>query len=331
MQSISHGPWQSRGTTVVLSDDEGDASDLSEDEMNIVLKYPPTRCTKTVPKREQTSGGSTFVLRRHDVTTLNPEMFLNDLVVDFYLNYITQLSNPLAFPYDMAQFYVLNSYFHDKLRANYEKKEEYGEATEDEEEEQEHREDPQGLWNWIFQDDGDRFWSAEVVLMPLFLDDHWSLLIFFGMRDQVSGRKLNEPLPENCSLPFAIHCDSMALLEEPQRIAFHTEYAKKVTGWFSKFLADLRKLSVTEGEEARLRPPVVFPLLTAQTPTQNNLYDCGVFMLQFAESFLRFSPRFNDLQQLQLFSNTDVQQSVPNKRAQIRALIHRLAVDSSTV
>jgi len=182
---------------------------------------------------ETLSTIGTVYLSRHDFGTLKDGEWLNDKVIDAYMTLIMQRSqeNP-TFP----KVYAFSTYFYTALQSQGYSK----------------------VARWTSNID---VFSYDVLLLPVYSNDHWSLIAF--------DRKRNH---------FA-YFDSMAFSD-----VYHSNFVSKYhTRNFASYLVDesMNKRKVPyDRHGAKI-------IRFKKIPTQGNLTDCGLFLCTYAENMMR--------------------------------------------
>lgn len=198
-------------------------------------------------------------ISKRDVDLLQPEIFINDTIIDFYMKY---LKNEIP-PQERLRFHFFNSFFFRKL-ADLDK-------------------NPSSAFDGKAAFQRVRKWTRKVnifekdyIFIPVNYNLHWSLLVICYPGEV--GNFNDENVEKSLKVPCILHMDSIRgshmglkdliqsyLLEEWKER--HKEASEDIS---SKFL-NLRFLSL-------------------ELPQQENCSDCGLFLLHYAELFIAESP-----------------------------------------
>ncbi|KAJ1434905.1 Ulp1 protease family, C-terminal catalytic domain [Sesbania bispinosa] len=196
---------------------------------------------------------------------VQPETFINDTIIDFYIKY---LKNKLPTD-DRERFHFFNSFFFRKL-ADLDK-------------------DPSSACDGRAAFQRVRKWTRKVnlfekdyILIPINYSLHWSLIVICHP---------DEEREASSKVPCILHMDSLKGSHKGLKNVFQSylceewkeRHANVVDDVSSKFL-HLRFISL-------------------ELPQQENLYDCGLFLLHYVEQFLKEAPiNFNPFR-ITKFSN----------------------------
>jgi hypothetical protein len=299
------------------SDVNGDGSARGGDDAPPLLVYPP-------PPNDKNS----VTLTTYDLERLKPGEFLNDTLIEFYL---LHLMIAVLTPEQRARCYMFNTFFFDKIASG---RSGDGKYYAD-------------VARWTKHVD---LFSKDFILIPINEHAHWRLIVvcFPGellvevppagaepsppasQSDHGSGGKL---LPRGaCLLGF----DSLG---GGGGGAFRV-----IRDYLMRELLDKRP-DVMSPEAAQKRFDADHLVAaTVTVPEQNNVYDCGLFVLQYAELLLTradelFSPtettarpKRHALTALLTRHGHDMwfdQSLITRKRKEMRKLIERLARESA--
>ncbi|XP_047341018.1 probable ubiquitin-like-specific protease 2B isoform X2 [Impatiens glandulifera] len=241
---------------------------------------------------------------KRDFDLLQPDIFVNDTIIDFYIKYV---KNKIQ-PGQRHRFHFFNSFFFRKL-IDLDK-------------------DPASAFKSAAAFQRVRKWTRKVnifekdyIFIPINFSYHWSLIIICHPGDVV---KSQEKDAENCQrLPCILHMDSMK--------GTHNGLKNIVQSYLWEEWKERQKESSEDISSKFLNLRFV-PL---EVPQQQNSFDCGLFLLHYAECFVDDAPdSFNPFRitKLSNFLNMDwfppVEASL--KRGSIQRLIHdMLKVETS--
>ncbi|KAG0494945.1 hypothetical protein HPP92_005939 [Vanilla planifolia] len=240
---------------------------------------------------------------KRDVELLEPDTFINDTIIDFYIKYLQDKiqSN------DKNRFHFFNSFFFRKL-ADLDK--DPGSISEG-------RAAFQRVRKWTRKVD---IFEKDYIFIPVNFNLHWSLLVICHPGEIPTFK--DDALTKSTKVPCILHMDSIKgshsglknliqsyLLEEWKER--HTVLEDNIS---SKFL-NLR-------------------FVPLELPQQENSSDCGLFLLHYVELFLEGAPIcFNPSQITKLSSFLTVDWFPPAeasfKRFYIRGLLYEILRDSA--
>jgi Ulp1 family protease len=202
-----------------------------------------------------------ITLKQSDIERLSPERFLNDNVIDFFLN---------LYIHSRPNFYAFNSFFYSNLTDR-------GFAT---------------VQSWTRSID---LFSKAFWLIPVAQNDHWVLIIITHPQNAFTGRR-----PQ----PKILFCDSLDMkMFNPRRNL--ERYMRNE--WVARGNPDM---------------DIDVPIHWLRLPLQDNSWDCGVFLLYYAEKFIGQPERFENAEMdfSDMFSTEDME----NKRDILRNIIQQM-------
>ncbi|KAK2393272.1 Cysteine proteinases superfamily protein [Trifolium repens] len=211
-------------------------------------------------------------ISKRDVALLQPETFINDTIIDFYIKY---LKNKLPTD-EQKRFHFFNSFFFRKL----------ADLDKDPSSANDGRAAFQRVRKWTRKVN---LFEKDYILIPINYSLHWSLIVICHP-GEVSCFK-DEEINESSKVPCILHLDSLKgshkglknLFQSYLREEWKERHSNMVDDFSSKFL-QLRFISL-------------------ELPQQENLYDCGLFLLYYVERFLEDAPiKFNPFK-ITKFSN----------------------------
>lgn len=164
-------------------------------------------------------------IKTSDYTRLNPEVFLNDNLVDFFLSFFIDKK---------PSFFAFNSFFFKTFS-------ECGFES---------------VQKWFKSVD---LFSKKYWLIPVARMDHWVLIIVTDPKNGLTNKK---PLP------------SILLFDSLDLQNFNPK---------NEIQSFIEKLWMANTGNERL---VDIPIFMLRLPLQDNLWDCGVYLLKYAEIFV---------------------------------------------
>ncbi|KAL1541724.1 Ulp1 peptidase [Salvia divinorum] len=214
-------------------------------------------------------------ISKRDVDLLQPDTFVNDTIIDFYIKYLKTRQNVD----ERTKFHFFNSFFFRKL-ADMDK-------------------DPSSAFDGKAAFQRVRKWTRKVnllekdfILIPVNYNLHWSLIVicYFG---EVASYKDGDG--ESGRVPCILHMDSLrgthSGLKDLMQSYLWEEWKERQKGTCEDLYSKFRNLKFV-------------PL---EVPQQQNSYDCGLFLLHYVELFLeevpanfniyKITPSFNFLQE----------------------------------
>ncbi|XP_073262021.1 probable ubiquitin-like-specific protease 2B isoform X3 [Populus alba] len=198
-------------------------------------------------------------ISKRDVELLNPETFINDTIIDFYIQY---LKNKIQ-PDDRQRFHFFNSFFFRKL-ADLDK-------------------GPSNACEGRIAFQRVRKWTRKLnifekdyIFIPVNYSLHWSLIVICHPGEVVHSRE--DESGNSRKVPCILHMDSIRgshkglknLIQSYLYEEWRERHNETVDHTLSKFL--------------HLR------FVALELPQQENLYDCGLFLLHYVELFLEEAP-----------------------------------------
>ncbi|KAF7817030.1 putative ubiquitin-like-specific protease 2B [Senna tora] len=245
-------------------------------------------------------------LSKRDVDLLQPDTFINDTIIDFYIKY---LKNQIK-EEEKHRFHFFNSFFFRKLA--------------DMDKNPSSASDGKAAFLRV------RKWTRKVnlfekdyIFIPVNFNLHWSLIVICHPGEVVTFNE--ECLDELLRVPCILHMDSIK--------GSHSGLQNLIRSYLWEEWKERQKDKWEEDLSSRFFNMRFLPLAL---PQQENSYDCGLFLLHYLELFLAEAPEnFNPLK-LTKFSNfLNVDWFLPEeaylKRTLIQRLIFELLKDCSHV
>ncbi|KAL6517607.1 hypothetical protein OROMI_033308 [Orobanche minor] len=225
-----------------------------------------------------------FISRR-DVELLQPGTFINDTIIDFYIKYLINKTDPEK----QRRFHFFNTFFFQKLL----------DMRRDQSQTWERSDDFQRVRKWTRNVN---IFEKDYIFIPVNLSLHW-----------------NKGMDGSPTVPCILHMDSIR--------GSHGGFEKLIR----RYLWEEWKEQGNKQEEDFSKNLLTLDFIALQLPQQENFFDCGLFLLHYAELFLEQAFNSSATKYVD-FLNEDwffaVEVSL-KKRDHIRKLIHRIAKEYS--
>eukprot|EP01017_Pseudomicrothorax_dubius_P042620 TRINITY_DN6987_c0_g1_i1.p1 TRINITY_DN6987_c0_g1~~TRINITY_DN6987_c0_g1_i1.p1 ORF type:complete len:483 (+),score=49.03 TRINITY_DN6987_c0_g1_i1:84-1532(+) len=241
----------------------------------------------TMPPHLTEAKSFNMILTKHDLKTLDEKQLVNDNIILFYLKFLQSQSG------FGERIYVYDTFFMSKLREfneNFSTREEFSLAY-------------LAFRKWAKNVD---VLSKDFLIFPIHDMEHWSLIIM------CYPSKLLHAKPNDELGPRIVGFDSLEVIQR-RSVDLIKMYIE----------CEVRHKKVLTSEQRKSIETI--PFVQMVVPKQNNLHDCGIYLLEYAESFLsnprkvlRSSNRTWDL--LRWFPKS----IITKKRGLIKDLIGRL-------
>ncbi|KAG5114031.1 hypothetical protein JHK82_037300 [Glycine max] len=198
-------------------------------------------------------------ISKRDIELLQPQTFINDTIIDFYIKYLKK-----KLPTDeQNRFHFFNSFFFRKL-ADLDK-------------------DPSSACDGRAAFQRVRKWTRKVnlfekdyIFIPVNYSLHWSLIVICHP-GEVSCFK-DEEIKESSKVPCILHMDSLKGSHKGLKNVFQSYLCEEWKERHSNVVEDV------SSKFLHLR------FISLELPQQENLYDCGLFLLHYVERFLEEAP-----------------------------------------
>ncbi|KAL9687369.1 hypothetical protein QQ045_031769 [Rhodiola kirilowii] len=244
-------------------------------------------------------------ISKRDIDLLQPETFINDTIIDFYVKYLKDRLEPEK----AHRFHFFNSFFFRKL-ADIERS---------------HFDASEGRTSFLRV----RKWTRKVnlfekdyIFIPVNSNLHWSLLVICNPGEiakfednNVNGKR---------KVPCILHMDSIK--------GSHTGLKNHVQSYLWEEWKEKQNKATEEisSKFFNLR------FISLEVPQQQNSYDCGLFLLHYVELFLEEAPEsFNPfhITKYSNFLNTDwfTPGDVSLKRAHIQRIIYYMNMNMNCI
>ena len=254
-----------------------------------MAKYPP-------------EGAAGVSVTRGDLEKLDPGVYLNDSIIDFYLKWWLGVR---ATDTTRARCHFFSSFFYTRLR------------------EAKGKERYNAVRRWTKNID---IFTKDYLFVPINKNLHWTLAVVchpgkIGQCKRREGESLEmrkQRVREMKQGPRLLYFDSLRSLDATKHVP------TRVQTLIRTYLND-------EHNDKKGNPPVRFtahtlPATVLQVPQQDNDFDCGVFLLQYAELFAQ-AP-FRDLSKMNRKTWFKADWVIPEKRIEIRDIIEGLQVEA---
>uniref|UniRef100_A0A803LV00 Ubiquitin-like protease family profile domain-containing protein n=1 Tax=Chenopodium quinoa TaxID=63459 RepID=A0A803LV00_CHEQI len=236
------------------------------------------------------------VISKRDVDLLEPDTFLNDTIIDFYIKY---LENEIPST-ERGRFHFFNCFFFRKL------------ADPDK--------NPSGVFDGKAGYQRVRKWTRKVnifekdyIFIPVNYNLHWSLIVVCHPGEVANFN--DENVDESVKVPCILHMDSIR--------GSHAGLKDLIQSYLSEEWKEKQK----ETSEDIVSKFLNLRFLSLELPQQENCSDCGLFLLHYAELFIAEAPHnFSPFQinKYENFLKPDwfMPAEASLKRVRIQKLIH---------
>ncbi|XP_022951342.1 probable ubiquitin-like-specific protease 2B isoform X1 [Cucurbita moschata] len=198
-------------------------------------------------------------ISKRDVDLLQPETFVNDTIIDFYIQYLKSQIDPK----EKHRFHFFNSFFFRKL-ADLDK-------------------DPSSASDGKAAFLRVRKWTRKVnlfdkdyIFIPINFNLHWSLMVICHPGEV--ARYSDENLMKSTKVPCILHMDSIK--------GSHAGLKNLIQSYLLEEWNERNK-DASEDISSKFKNLRFLPL---ELPQQENSFDCGLFLLHYLELFLAEAP-----------------------------------------
>ncbi|XP_010254529.1 PREDICTED: probable ubiquitin-like-specific protease 2B isoform X2 [Nelumbo nucifera] len=198
-------------------------------------------------------------ISKRDVELLQPETFINDTIVDFYIKY---LKNKIQ-PEDKNRFHFFNSFFFRKL----------ADMDKDPSSASEGRAAFQRVHKWTRKIN---LFEKDYIFIPVNFNLHWSLIVICHPGEVVNFK--DEDANKSLKVPCILHMDSIK--------GSH----KGLKNLVQSYLWEEWKARQNESLEDASSKFINLRFIPLELPQQENSFDCGLFLLHYVELFLEEAP-----------------------------------------
>ncbi|KAG6476412.1 hypothetical protein ZIOFF_065653 [Zingiber officinale] len=241
-------------------------------------------------------------INKRDIDLLQPETFINDTIIDFYIKYLKDKIQSDQ----KHRFHFFNSFFFRKL-ADLDK--DRGSISEG-------RAAFLRVRKWTRKVN---IFEKDYIFIPVNFNLHWSLLIIChpGEVGNLKGDEVN-----SCKVPCILHMDSIK--------GSHNGLKNII----QSYMWEEWKERHTEASDDDSSKFLNLRFVSLEVPQQENSFDCGLFLLHYVELFLQEAPsNFDPFQVTKFSSFLSADWFLPSeaslKRSHIRKLIRDLLRESS--
>ncbi|XP_021290650.1 probable ubiquitin-like-specific protease 2A isoform X3 [Herrania umbratica] len=242
-------------------------------------------------------------ISKRDVELLQPETFINDTIIDFYINY---LKNKIR-PEEQQRFHFFNSFFFRKL-ADLDKGLSHACQA---------KAAFQRVRKWTRKVD---IFEKDYIFIPVNYSFHWSLIVICHPGEVANFK--DDETEKLLKVPCILHMDSIRGSHRGLKNLFQSYLSEE---WKE------RHREATDDVPSKFLHLQFVPL---ELPQQENSFDCGLFLLHYMELFLlqapsNFNPfkitRFSNFLNMRWFPPADASL----KRSHIQKLIYEILEEQS--
>ncbi|CAH9084628.1 unnamed protein product [Cuscuta epithymum] len=236
-------------------------------------------------------------ISKQDVDLLRPETFINDTIVDFYIMYLK--SN---IPSEKKQmFHFFNCFFFQKLIG----------LDKDPSQACDGKSAFQRIRRWTMKVD---IFKKGYIFIPINFSLHWSLIVICHPGEVADYR--DDEMETSSRVPCILHLDSLR--------GSH----KGLNNLFQSYLCEEWEARHGGLQDENIRRKFLnLQFIHPKLPQQDNLFDCGLFLLHYVELFVEQAPiNFNPFRLSPEYLSKDWFQpkDVSQKRDCIRNLIYEI-------
>ncbi|KAK8705542.1 hypothetical protein V6N13_049142 [Hibiscus sabdariffa] len=233
-------------------------------------------------------------ISKRDVDLLQPETFINDTIIDFYIKY---LKNQIQ-PDERQRFHFFNSFFFRKL----------ADLDKDPSSVSDGRAAFLRVHKWTRKLD---MFGKDYIFIPVNFNLHWSLLVICHLGEVVTFK--DEDLAKSSKVPCILHMDSIK--------GNHAGLKNLVQSYLWEEWKERHK----ETSEDLSSKFVNLRFVSLELPQQENSFDCGLFVLHYLELFLAEAPpNFNPFKITKFSNFLNLDWFPPTEASLKRTLIQKL-------
>ncbi|KAG0448271.1 hypothetical protein HPP92_027908 [Vanilla planifolia] len=242
-------------------------------------------------------------ISKRDIELLEPNTFINDTIIDFYIKYLQDKITPI----ERKRFYFFNSFSFEKL-ADLDK-------------------NPASISEGRAAFQRVRKWTRKVnifekdyLFIPVNFNLHWSLLVICHPGEITTFN--GDAIKRSPRVPCILHMDSIKGSHSGLKNLIQSYLFEEWKGRNSELSDDI------SSQFSNLK------FVCLELPQQENSSDCGLFVLHYVELFLKEAPicfNPNMITKLSSFLNADwfPPAEASFKRFYIRGLLYELLRDST--
>ncbi|XP_073046431.1 probable ubiquitin-like-specific protease 2B isoform X3 [Primulina eburnea] len=235
-------------------------------------------------------------ISKRDIDLLQPNTFVNDTIIDFYIKYLKNRQNGA----ERVAFHFFNSFFFRKL-ADMDK-------------------DPSSAFDGNAAFQRVRKWTRKVnllekdfIFIPVNYNYHWSLIVICYFGEVAKNTDVDDKLVR---VPCILHMDSLR--------GTHMGLKDLMQSYLWEEWKERQK-ETCEDLNLKFRN---LKFVSLELPQQQNLYDCGLFLLHCVELFLEEAPTNFDVCKITPSSNfLQADWFPPGEASMKRACIERLILE----
>ncbi|XP_024028801.1 probable ubiquitin-like-specific protease 2B isoform X2 [Morus notabilis] len=236
-------------------------------------------------------------ISKRDVDLLQPETFINDTIVDFYIKY---LKNQIQ-PEERQRFHFFNSFFFRKL----------ADLDKDPSSAADGKAAFQRVRKWTRKVD---LFEKEFIFIPINFSLHWSLVVICHPGEVATFQ--DEDLDKSLKVPCILHMDSIK--------GNHSGLKNLIQSYLWEEWKERRK-ETSEEMSSRFHN---LRFVSLELPQQENSFDCGLFLLHYLELFLAEVPsNFSPFKITKSSNFLNINWFPPSEASLKRTLIQRLIFD----
>ncbi|KAL2342056.1 hypothetical protein Fmac_009996 [Flemingia macrophylla] len=198
-------------------------------------------------------------ISKRDIELLQPQTFVNDTIIDFYIKY---LKNKLRTD-EQDRFHFFNSFFFCKL-ADLDK--DLSSACDG-------RAAFQRVRKWTRKVN---LFEKDYILIPINYSFHWSLIVICHPGEMAFFK--DKEIKGSSKVPCILHMDSLKGSHKGLKNLFQSYLCEE---WKERHSNEMDDVS---SKFLHMR------FISLELPQQENLYDCGLFLLHYVECFLEEAP-----------------------------------------
>ncbi|KAL4272136.1 hypothetical protein GQ457_13G009550 [Hibiscus cannabinus] len=233
-------------------------------------------------------------ISKRDVDLLQPETFINDTIIDFYIKY---LKNQIQ-PDERQRFHFFNSFFFRKL----------ADLDKDPSSISDGRAAFLRVHKWTRKLD---MFGKDYIFIPVNFNLHWSLLVICHLGEVANFK--DEDLAKSSKVPCILHMDSIK--------GNHAGLKNLVQSYLWEEWKERHK----ETSEDLSSKFLNLRFVSLELPQQENSFDCGLFLLHYLELFLAEAPpNFNPFKITKFSNFLNLDWFPPTEASLKRTLIQKL-------
>ncbi|KAF3971118.1 hypothetical protein CMV_005247 [Castanea mollissima] len=233
-------------------------------------------------------------ISKRDVDLLQPDTYVNDTIIDFYIKY---LKNQIH-PEERNRFHFFNSFFFRKL----------ADMDKDPNSASDGRAAFLRVRKWTRKVD---IFEKDFIFIPINFNLHWSLIVICHPGEV--ARLNDEDLDKSPKVPCILHMDSIK--------GNHTGIKTLIQSYLWEEWKERQK----EAPEDLSSKFLNLRFVSLELPQQENSFDCGLFLLHYLELFLAEAPvNFSPFKIIKSSKFLDVNWFPPAEASLKRTLIQKL-------